>query len=155
MAKEKEVEEANEEDDDPESLFTPSESSIWSEVVEDMPLPPIPLEESDTIGMTIPLSGLATIGDGIYVQPSTLAGTGVGLFVTRIFPAEAMITGYQGKFISRKEALMLRQTGRHRHVIRCGNFTFHSKWERSATRDGWICLQPQGWRSSHCEIISF
>ena len=110
-------------------------------------MPAIPLEEFDTIGMPIPLPRLATIGDGIYVQPATLQGTGIGLFVTRFFPAGTMITGYQGKFISRKKALMLRQTGRYSHVIRCGNFTFHGEFVDGVHEED---LQPRMAGGSAC-----
>ena len=58
---EQEVEEANEEDEDLGSLFIPSEGSIWSEVEGNVPLPAIPLEKFDTIGMPIPLPRLITI----------------------------------------------------------------------------------------------
>jgi hypothetical protein len=48
--------------------------------------------------------GLSTIGDGLQVKPSTISEAGLGLFATRPFQAEELITFYQGQLISHQQA---------------------------------------------------
>lgn len=71
---------------------------------------------------------LATVGDGICIQPSTLSGAGLGLFAAQAFSGGSKITGYAGKLISREDALLRRQNGQDSHIVRAGEFAFHSHY---------------------------
>jgi len=106
---------------------------------------------------------LATVGNGVYVAVSTLAGVGLGLFAERPFPAGSMITGYAGRVISREEALALRQTGLDSHIARCGEFAFHNNFVDGVHAEflqpgmpgGSACNHKEGWEHVNARFVHF
>lgn len=61
----------------------------------------------------------ATLGDGVEIKKTTLPGASTknkGLFATRTFAENELITEYTGALITRKEALELRAQGKASHV---------------------------------------
>jgi SET domain-containing protein len=70
----------------------------------------------------------STIGNGVAVKKSTIAGGGLGLFATRPFLQGDIVTGYAGRELTRAEAdrmrradpakaSHIRKTGDQRYVI--------------------------------------
>jgi len=59
---------------------------------------------------------VATVGNGVVVLPSTIPFAGVGLFATRNFKKNEIITGFSGEIIDRKEADKRRKLGLDTHI---------------------------------------
>ncbi len=57
-------------------------------------------------------ASLATYGNGVTLQPSGIAGAGLGLFATRTFEAGEPITEYTGRIITDSTARALSVAGR-------------------------------------------
>lgn len=58
----------------------------------------------------------AVIGNGVELRPSQIPNAGVGLFATRNFERNELITEYEGEQIDWKEAQRRRDQGRDSHI---------------------------------------
>lgn len=58
----------------------------------------------------------ATIGHGLRVGPSTIEGAGCGLFATKRFKKNKLITGMEGRTIDKRQADALRAKGQHQWI---------------------------------------
>jgi hypothetical protein len=63
-----------------------------------------------------PLRRLASIGNGLHVRPSTIAGAGLGLFATRGFQRHQIITWYDGEVVTRQVAYQRKSMGAGTHI---------------------------------------
>ena len=61
--------------------------------------------------------GLATVGDGLAVRDSILAGAGLGLFATRPFCQGELVTYYQGQRINEAQAQARRARGEDAYIV--------------------------------------
>eukprot|EP00922_Rhytidocystis_sp_ex-Travisia-forbesii_P004908 GHVS01007186.1.p1 GENE.GHVS01007186.1~~GHVS01007186.1.p1 ORF type:complete len:1097 (+),score=253.66 GHVS01007186.1:566-3856(+) len=69
------------------------------------------------------LSQLATMFDGVETRRSTLGRTaGLGLFTTRFFAKNSVVTEFVGWTIDRHDALLLRQKRKASHIVKSFGF---------------------------------
>lgn len=69
---------------------------------------------------------IAVIGNGVVVKPSTLPGAGLGLFASRPFKKNEIITEYVGRIISKTEAVHITHADPARATHFCALSLNHS-----------------------------
>jgi hypothetical protein len=88
------------------------------------------------------MQNAAVIGDGVEVGHSTIPGAGYGLFATRRFPKNSIITEYEGPGprLTREQASDLKKKGKHHWIVTIDYHTmidgFHGDDPRARGRGG-------------------
>lgn len=58
----------------------------------------------------------STLGHGLAVRTSRLPRAGCGLFATRVFRRNEIVTGMEGRLLDHRQATQLRTQGKHRWI---------------------------------------
>jgi hypothetical protein len=78
------------------------------------------------------LGSLLTFGDGLALRPSTIAGAGLGVFLTRPVKKGAVITGYEGAILFVKEVVILLAASGDRSDLTTHLFKMNDFWQVAA-----------------------